>query len=234
MATLSWVEEDGALGRTQNILVDTPDFENSVQDWQSQAKLADNFETWHAQKKANTLCGQEVWTDAKVGQTDSPKFSDLDTLDQAQDLSDDVNDSNSSLEESCQYDIYYDLEKKYREPKVKAGKWKLSTPPALSNIRGKHQEKLASRTTARTTFRSNFDLLWVPSTAMWVGQLITDDDGQSLTHAPNTPLQAEKFESSFSEKTWAEMQLMELDPSFKKHRAYRPSLLRWCCAATEE
>jgi hypothetical protein len=152
MATLSWVEEDGALGRTQNILVDTPDFENSVQDWQSQAKLADNFETWHAQKKANTLCGQEVWTDAKVGQTDSPKFSDLDTLDQAQDLSDDVNDSNSSLEESCQYDIYYDLEKKYREPKVKAGKWKLSTPPALSNIRGKHQEKLASRTTARTTF----------------------------------------------------------------------------------
>ena len=214
--------------------VESPDFENSVQDWQSPAKLTDHFETWSTQRRSSTVCGQDVWTNTRVDQTAGPEFSDFDTFDQAQDLSGDVNGSNLNLEESFQFDIYYDFEKKYLEPKVKARKWKLSTPPTLSNIRGKHQERLASRTAARTTLRPNFDILWVCSTARSVDQLITDDDDQLLTHTPNTPPQADKFETSFSEKTWAEMQLMELDPSFKKYRVYRPSLLRWCCTATEE
>lgn len=228
--------------------VDANIFADAVHNFQTVRPLADDFDTWYAEKALKAACDQETWRNAypieedpeeqawmyeppKVNKPDLPDFWGLEPPDQYQNPSDITNDSGNNWEGWSQY---FDRGKDFTSSKVKSRKWKLSTPPALSYIGEKRTQKLESRTKARKTTLQNYDMFWGDGATICWGDTSANNHPNMLEDSNlNRSLQVSQFKTSYSDRAWSETRLLELDPKFKKYRAYQPTLLRWCCTLTE-
>jgi hypothetical protein len=252
LTTLSWADQVGG-SRACN-LQSSEARKYAAHDFRDvQPLLADDFETWYAQKKsksAHTARGsaRDVWPPAEEpDDLDQSSVGEiLGTIEPSTESSDDERpDHAQCVEESPDVAMYppdcwvdwsqYRFEDKdLRQKKIKSRKWKLSTPPALSKMHEKHLQRLESRRPARKTLRHSWNITWDAEGSAWptmpleeIGSSSVDGSGQSL--------ETNKFETLYSEISWSERQLWELFPDIKKYKkTYQPSLLRWCCSSNEE
>jgi hypothetical protein len=248
--TLSKVHEIRGHQDSHPDRVDTEVSTDAVHDFREvQPKLADDFETWYAQKKLTTKRDEDSWGGAfprydpddpahswmhalpEMNEPHSPEPFDFNSPDQVrlQDPSNGLENPPASWMDWSQYrngDVL-------AQRKVKIRKWKLSTPPALCNVGEKHMQKLQSRRPARKTIRHSWNISWGDGNSSWL-ETFSKDDTSSSADDPDIPLATSGFETTLSERTWEESQMLEQHPELKKYHPYKPSLLRWCYSSTED
>jgi hypothetical protein len=237
------------------VILDTADTEATNSFQKSRTQLADDFLLWYAQRRplqkgepgprhephwdSQDASDPEdeawMWMSGSAEVTNEPhpsKTSKYEVIpNKIENLSTPSSNSARDWKDWGKFDYYYDCDKTLRPTKIRTRKWKFSTPPTLRHVGENHTQKLASRTKARNTIRQTSDISWGDGATTWMTDISGDNSLDLLDNSSNT-LQANDFKTLFSDRTWGETQLTEIDPTFKKYRTYQPTLLRWCCTAT--